>query len=311
MMPRGMRRDEGSRMSFTIDPGLLGLVDNVALVTGGGGVGMGRAHCVQLARAGCHVLVADVDEAGGRETVRQVEALGRKAAFARTDTTSRGEVERMTATALSSFGRLDVAVNHVGGTGGIRPFLDFPEDVWDKVIALNLKGTFHCCQVEGLAMIEQGVAGRIINVASSSGIVGAPNIAAYGASKAAVIHLTKTLAMEYGRYGIRVNCIVPGTHDNERTVAQMQDPNYPENQKEFRRAAAKAPPLGRLGMPMETAGLAVFFASALSSYVTGVALLSDGGVTLTTNRPPVGMELVPEAVRRVMQKKGKAKGMSR
>ena len=131
-------------------------------------------------------------------------------------------------------------------------------------------------------MVERGTPGRIITVASSSGVVGAPNIVAYGAAKAGVIHMTKTLAMELAPHGIRVNCIVPGTHLTERMAA-----NTGPAAVAFREAAGKAPPLGRLGDPMETGGLAVFFASKLSAYVTGHSLLSDGGVTHTTARPPV------------------------
>lgn len=131
-------------------------------------------------------------------------------------------------------------------------------------------------------MVERGTPGRIITIASSSGVVGAPNIVAYGAAKAGVIHMTKTLAMELAPHGIRVNCIVPGTHLTERAAANTDPATVA-----FREAAAKAPPLARLGDPLETGGLAVFFASRLSAYVTGHSLLSDGGVTHTTARPAV------------------------
>ena len=293
-------------MGFAIDPELLGLEDNVALVTGGGGVGMGRAHCLQLARAGCHVVVADIDADGGAETVRQVERLGRRAAFVPANVRRPEEVGEMVRSAGEAFGRLDVAINHVGNAGEtgvfVTPFLDFTPEAWDDVVTQNLTSTMLCCQAEALHMIERDVPGRIVNVASSSGVVGAPTIAAYGAAKAGVIHLTKTLGMEFAPYGIRVNCIVPGTHTNERMKAAMADPDTPPEAKRFQELAGRAPPLGRLGEPWETAGLAVFFASKLSAYVTGHSLLSDGGVTHTTARPAVGLGMKPKA----LEKLGKA-----
>ena len=290
-------------MSFAIDPDLLGLEDNVALVTGGGGVGMGRAHCVQLARAGCHIVVADIDAEGGAETVRQVERVGRKAAFVQANVRRPEEVRELIHSAGEAFGRLDVAINHVGNAGEtgvfVTPFLDFSPEAWNDVVTQNLTSTMLCCQAEALHMIEHDVPGRIVNVSSSSGVVGAPTIAAYGAAKAGVIHLTKTLGMEFAAYGIRVNCIVPGTHTNERMKAMMADPDTPPESKRFHELAGKAPPLGRLGEPWETAGLAVFFASRLSAYVTGHSLLSDGGVTHTTARPPVGIGMKPKALEKI------------
>ncbi len=288
-------------MAWTIDSDLLGLEDKVAVVTGGGGAGMGGQHCRQLARAGCDIVVADIDEDGGQATVKAVEEIGRRAIFVKANTRVRADVDDLLKATLGAFGRLDIAVNHVGGMGetGPTPFLDYADEGWDDVIEHNLKSTFLCCRAEALEMIRQGTEGRIINVASSSGVVGAESIAAYGASKAGVIHLTKSLAQELARYGIRVNCIVPGTHTNPRQEAMLNDPDVPEERKAFMRRAGAAPPLGRLGNPWETAGLAVFFASNLSSYVTGTALLSDGGVTLTTARPPVLLGIEAEAVKQL------------
>ncbi len=286
-------------MAFVIDPELLGLVDNVALVTGGGGVGMGRAHCIQLARAGCHIVAVDSDGQGLAKTVKEVEALGRRAVAVEGDVRRADQVQKMVRKAFEVFGRLDVAVNHVGGSLGVTPFLDYTETQWDSVIELNLKSTFLCCQAEALAMIEHDIPGHLINVASSSGVVAAPNISAYGAAKAGVINLTKSLAMELAPYNIRVNCIIPGTHTNERIEQRMADPTERPEFKRFQEAAAKAPPLGHLGRPIETAGLAVFFASRLSDYVTGHSLLSDGGVTITTARPPVGLDMKPAALKKI------------
>ena len=149
-------------MGFQVDSDLLGLVDNVALVTGGGGVGMGRAHCVQLARAGCHIVVADIDEDGGAETVRQVEAVGRKAVFVRANVRKADEIKNLMRAGGDAFGRLDVAVNHVGNAGEtgvfVTPFFDFTQETWNDVVTQNLTSTMLCCQAEALHMIEHGVA---------------------------------------------------------------------------------------------------------------------------------------------------------
>jgi NAD(P)-dependent dehydrogenase (short-subunit alcohol dehydrogenase family) len=148
-------------------------------------------------------------------------------------------------------------------------------------------------------MIERGINGRIINVASSSGVVGGPNVSDYGAANAGVIHFTKSAAMELARFGLRVNCIIPGTHDTETSRARAAESGRDPNMQRFREAAAKAPPLGRLGDPLDTGGLAVFLASNLSSYVTGHGIFSDGGVVHTTARPAVGMEMMPAALAHV------------
>jgi NAD(P)-dependent dehydrogenase (short-subunit alcohol dehydrogenase family) len=269
-------------MSFTIDPKLLGLVDEVALVTGGAW-GIGKGCAVQLARAGCHVAIVDVDMDGARKTAAEIEALGRRATAIEADVTEEDQVNAMVEQTVATLGKLDVAVNNVGGTMGTRAFLDTDVEFWKAVIQRNLTSTFMCCQAEARAMIEGKTAGRIVNVSSSSGVVGAPSIIGYGTSKAGVIHMTKTMSMELAPHGLRINCIVPGTHDTERSSQPSPDPKM----RAWREAAAKAPPLGRFGIPEEAGGLAVFFASRLSSYVTGHSLLSDGGVTHTVARPPL------------------------
>lgn len=289
---------------FQIPSDLLGLEDSVALVTGGAR-GIAKGCAIKLAQAGCHIAIADVDEATATATAEEIRALGRRAAFLSANVRSRDDVHSLVDRVRSELGGLDVALNAVGNpTGPPTSFLDYSEEEWDEDVQQNLKSALLCCQAEAVSMIEHATPGRIINVASSSGVVGAPTVAAYGAANAGVIHATKSMAMELAPYGIRVNCIVPGTHATERIQARL-DAGGPE--AEFLELASKAPPLGRLGDPLETGGVAVFLASNLSSYVTGHAILSDGGVTHTTARPPVGLDLTPRALAHV----GKPAGESR
>ncbi len=281
--------------AFQIPSDLLGLEDQVALVTGGG-AGVGRGIALQLARAGCHVAIADLDEEAARRTAQEVRALGRKAISLRVDVRKQDETKAMVARTCAELGGLDVGVNNVGAPVAFNSVLDFTEEQWDAANALNIKATLFCAQAEAISMIERGVAGRIINVASTSGITGAPSICAYGAAKAGVIHLSKTMALELAPYAIRINCLVPGTHLTEaiRNTLESGGP-----QAAFLEAAARGTPMGRLGEPMETGGVAVFLASRLSAYMTGQFVVSDCGISITTNRPPVGAPALPKALAHV------------
>ena len=277
--------------AFGIDDDLLGLRDAVAVVTGATR-SIGRGCAVALARAGCRVVVADV--ADGQSAVEEIESLGRPAFFHRTDVRLKPSIEGLVDATVERFGRLDVAVNTVGGTKGPKPFLDIGLDEWEEVVALNLSTAMLSTQVEALAMVRLGIPGRIVNVASLSGLEAAPNAAGYGAANAGVVHLTRSAASELGRYGIRVNCIVPGTHATE-TVREAVDRD--PRMGEWVRLVGGSTPLGRIGEVAETAGLAVFLASNLSAYMTGQEVVSDGGVQHTTSRPPMGMDAEAEAVR--------------
>ena len=280
-------------MTFAIDPELLGLQDAVALVTGAG-QGIARGCALQLAKAGCHVAVIDIDSDKGQSTVKEIEALDRRAVFIEANVLDPAGVRQMVRDTVDALGSLEVACNVVGNPGHpAQPILDLDLDTWNATVHRNLGTAFLGTQAEAQAMIERQIPGRIINVASSSGVVGAPNVADYGAANAGVIHFTKSAAMELARYGIRVNCIVPGTH--ARPPAPGDPPPTPA-MAQFRRMAAQAPPIRRLGDPYETGGLAVFMASKLSGYMTGHAVYSDGGVVHTTARPPVGMTMIPDAI---------------
>jgi len=261
---------------------LLGLWDRVALVTGGSR-SLGRGCALALARAGCHVAIVDVLDA--RDTVTEIEAIGRRAVAIAADVRDPEGAAAMTLAVIDELGPFHVAVNTVGGTHGPTPFLDLTSDEWESVVALNASATLWSCQAEARQMIDAGIEGSIVNLGSLSGLEAAPNVADYGAANAAVIHLTRSIAIELAPHRIRVNCIVPGAHRTESVVAAAAE--NPEIARWVERNSA-ATPLGRLGDPSETGGVAVFLASRLSSYVTGQEIVVDGGMQHTTARPPVG-----------------------
>jgi NAD(P)-dependent dehydrogenase (short-subunit alcohol dehydrogenase family) len=263
----------------------------------GGASGLAKASAILLARAGCHVAIADLNDSGAAKTAEEVESHGRRAMTIHADVTQKDQVERMVQETIDGLGPLIVAANVVGSfRSGVKPFLDYSLEDFQDPFTMQLTTTLLCMQAEAVAMVREHVSGRIINFGSSSGVVGAPNISHYGAANAGVIHFTKSAAMELAPYGVRVNCVVPGTHWTENMRRSSEDPATSPGQREFIRQANMAPPLGRLGEPEETAGVVVFLASNLSAYVTGHAILSDGGVTHTTARPPVGLTMKPKAL---------------
>jgi NAD(P)-dependent dehydrogenase (short-subunit alcohol dehydrogenase family) len=204
----------------------------------------------------------------------------------------------MVAAVEDRLGPLEVAVNVVGGFGGARPrpFMDMPLDEWEMPLRINLTGTMLCCQAEGIAMARRGTKGRIVNFASSSGIAGSPSIVHYGAAKAAVMHLTKSVALEYADYDIRVNCVVPGTHWTAGIERQANDPENGARIRAFSQRVREQTPLKRMGETWETAGVALFLGSKLSSYMTGHIVVSDGGVVHTTARGGVSEGMTPKAL---------------
>jgi NAD(P)-dependent dehydrogenase (short-subunit alcohol dehydrogenase family) len=266
---------------------LLGLTDAVALVTGGAG-GIPKATAIALAKAGAHVAVVDIADEFTAQTVKEIEALGRRAIALHADVRRVEDVYETVEATRRELGPIAVAVNGVGSLGAATPksFLDYTLDEWNGPIELNLTSTMLCMQAEAIAMIREGIPGRIVNFGSTSGVTAAPSVSHYGAANAGVIHLTKSLAIELAPYDIRVNCVVPGTHNIDRAGRETPTSRRPE-QAEFLRKAAAATPQKRLGLAEETAGVALFLASTLSSYMTGHAVISDGGITHTTARPPV------------------------
>jgi len=243
----------------------------VVLVTGGGG-GIGRASALAFAKAGARVAVVDRDVAAGTETTRLIEATGAKALFIQTDVTQAAQVEAMVAQVVAHFGRLDCAFNNAGIEEEHMRLADCSEDTFDRIMAVNVKGVWLCLKYELAQMLKQG-GGAIVNTASVAGLVGAPKMAAYSASKHAVLGLTKSAAVEYGRKNIRVNAVCPGVIRTAMFDRAVQaDPKVGP-------AVAQLHPIGRIGEADEVASVVLWLSSDAASFVTGHAHTVDGGMT--------------------------------
>jgi NAD(P)-dependent dehydrogenase (short-subunit alcohol dehydrogenase family) len=246
----------------------LQLDDKVAVVIGGTS-GIGRAIAHGLAEAGADVIPTSRDLEQVEAAAREIEARGRRSLRVASDVGDRASLERALEESLAAFGHVDILVNSAGRTRR-APTLDFAEEDWNAIFDTNLTGTLRACQVFGRHMIERGY-GRIVNIASLSSFVALYEVAAYSASKAAVASLTKSLALEWARYGVCVNAIAPGvfpTPLNERLL------NDTERGREF----LLRTPLHRFGKVEELAGAAVFLASEAASFVNGEVLVVDGGL---------------------------------
>jgi len=248
------------------------LQGQVGIVTGGG-QGLGKTFCQAFAEAGADVVVAEINPATGTATAREIRALGRGALFVETDVRSCDSAKGMVGAALAEFGRIDFLMNNAGITRW-APAEDVSQPDWQDVIDTNLNGLFYCCQAVAPHMIQRR-GGRIINIASMSGIIAnRPQAqASYNASKAAVIHLTKTLAAEWAPYNIRVNAIAPGYMDTPMARPFFADPEYGGKW-------IGSIPMRRPGRPEELAPIAVLLASEASSYMTGATVVVDGGYTI-------------------------------
>lgn len=240
-----------------------------ALVTGAA-AGIGRATAIAFARIGVNTVIADLNEAGGQDTVRMVREAGAEALFVRTDVTQAGEVAHLVERAVKVFGSIDYAFNNAGIEEEHFPILECSEAVFDRTMNVNVKGVWLCLKAEIAQMLEQG-GGAIVNTASVAGLIGAGNLSAYAASKHAVVGLTKSVAIAYASRKIRVNAVCPGvirTDMFERMATGMP---------QIREGAIRLHPIGRIGEPDEVAAAVLWLCSAASSFVTGHAMAVDGG----------------------------------
>jgi 3-oxoacyl-[acyl-carrier protein] reductase len=259
-------------------PGLGRLRGQVALVTGAEN-GIGRATAQLFAREGARVACFDVRETGTPRVDRAIRDEGGEALFVQGDVASPADWERLVATTLETFGRLDVLFNNAGV--GIRKKIhEFTPEEWEFVVDVNLTGAFHGVRAVLPHFLAQG-RGNIVNTASSLGVLATEQYPAYCATKAALINLTRQLALDYGP-GVRVNCVCPGPIDTPRYRGFPPQPRYPAGMTDAERASQGQSVRGlrRVGRPEEVASAVLFLASDDSSFVTGHALVVDGGQTL-------------------------------
>ena len=246
------------------------LSGRTALVTGAGR-GIGRSYCLALAEAGADVAVVDLDAENARTVAEEVSRMGRQSLVITADVTQLDQIELMVSRVIDTWGRLDIGVNNAG-IANATPAEDIPEQEWDAIISVNLKGVFFCCQAEARAMFA-ATSGSIINTASISGqTVNRPQTHAhYNATKAGVLQLSRTCATEWAERGIRVNCISPGHTVTPMTCRRVE---------EWGETWLANTPIKRLGYPEDLQGALIYLASDASAYVTGHDLVVDGGYTL-------------------------------
>jgi NAD(P)-dependent dehydrogenase (short-subunit alcohol dehydrogenase family) len=251
---------------------LFDLTGKTAFVTGASR-GIGRAIAVAFADAGADVALVARSADGLAETAEAVGAVGRKAYILATDVTSYDAVADAAATAIDQLGQVDIVVNNAGGSNFMVPFRDLRLSGWDKLLTLNLSSAVYVCHAFAAHLLDRG-RGSVINVASVAGVASAPTMSPYGASKAGLISLTKTLAVEWGEAGVRVNALCPGWTATALNRTLWEDPVLGP-------ATVATSAMKRWASADEMAGPAVFLASDASSFMTGQTLIVDGGQTIS------------------------------
>ncbi len=251
------------------------LLDKKVAIVTGGARGIGRAIAVRFAQEGCTTVIADVRADEAAETLAEISRTGSEAVFAKCDVSARAQTLSMVAQAIDKFGRIDILVNDAAVSPPERSLLNITEEEWERVLGVNLKGVFFCCQAVVPHMKKQKY-GKIINVGSVGAIAPSKTIADYCVAKSGVVMLTQCLALEFAEDNICVNALLPGItrtdfHDAIRPKYVPKD--------EYFAGLAQTIPLGRVASPEDIADVALFLASDLSRYVTGDRILVSGGLT--------------------------------
>jgi NAD(P)-dependent dehydrogenase (short-subunit alcohol dehydrogenase family) len=247
-----------------------GLEHKVVLVTGGGS-GIGRATALKFALAKAKIVVADVSAQAGAETARIIAEAGGEATFISCDVSRASDVEAAVAKTVQIYGRLDCAFNNAGIPGTVAPTAEWSEEIWDRVVAINLKGVWLCMKYEIPEMLKIGK-GAIVNMSSISGLVGCPGLTGYTATKHGVLGLTKSVALEYAKAGIRINAVCPATIQTPLIDAVLKE------KPDMRGFLDNVQPMGRIGTTDEVAAAVLWLCSDEASFMTGHAMAIDGGV---------------------------------
>ncbi len=248
------------------------LKDKVAIITGGGS-GFGEVTARLFAREGAAIMLADINGEAAQTVADSIASEGGQVGWARTDVTSSSSVEAMVQAALNRFGRVDILFNNAG-IEGFGTVVDTDENTWERIFAVHVRGTYLCSKYALPAMIEGRRGGSVVNVSSVAGLVGIRNMTAYSAAKGAILSMTRSMAVDFAQYGVRVNCVAPGT-----TMTPMGQRLVEGDTPEQLALRMSRYPLNRFGRPEEIANAVLFLASDESSYATGSCLVVDGGLT--------------------------------
>jgi NAD(P)-dependent dehydrogenase (short-subunit alcohol dehydrogenase family) len=254
------------------------LKDKIAIITGGA-KGIGRGIALKFASEGCDVVVNALHIEGAQKVADEIKALGRKSLAIAADVANSAEVNEMVARTIKEFGNIDILVNNAGGVSGDAKIEDTTEAAWDRVINVNLKGQFLCCKAV-VPYMKINKYGKIINVSSMGAIHPPAPIVHYHSAKGGVLGLTTNLALELAQFNITVNAILPGPIRSEFFTEMLKGMSEAEGKAFFKMLDNKVP-MHRMGTPEEIAGVALFLASDLSSYVTGEAINAGGGLPLS------------------------------